>query len=292
MFERSSIARGTPLPAHPRHPPTTSRAYVLQRAIGNHGATRLLQRSVAIDGTPYPRQAYTALLAQLTADGIAIGPLGSLLFKWVSDAEPRDFKTSKELYDALVKTSDVGRQIQDRGDLLEQEAARVIGGEVAEGGKFGGDPELHSAARPHQHVKLDVLRRRDRTKGIDPANLEVVGIVGGGAKAKNLGKFKTICIELRAICDEFQLRPVVFASETTPQQVIDTALPIVGAGNVYVRMPPGQWVIYAPAPAAAPAPAVAPPAAPAPAPPPAPAAAPAPSPMAATSSSYFPPPGQ
>ncbi len=60
---------------------------------------------------------------------------------------------------------------------------------------------------------MDVVRWRS------PGQPDVVGIVGGGAKAGNLEKFRAICKDLYDLCVEHNARPVVFASETTPAGV-------------------------------------------------------------------------
>jgi len=171
--------------------------------------------------------------------------LGKRLGTWLHDADDHPFADVGALADGLIATVGFGQKRQEKGNALEDSAASFIGGGVARGGggvpdwavphvttKGSQDPDLYERTTPPKQntncVKADVWSDGQ------------VGIVGGAAKAQNLGKFKGICGQLRTICASHGKESYVFAHHETPQEVIKAAIE-ANVSAVMVYGADDQW---------------------------------------------------
>jgi hypothetical protein len=197
--------------------------------------------------TTYGSDTLPELVAELTvavvSQGSELSRLGRRLGRLAHDTADHPFDNVAALAAHLIATVGIGEERQQRGGDLEASAAAYIGGTVARGNDV---PEW---ARPYVKVKgkqdpdlySTDLANTALTIKADVWSDGAVGIVGGAAKAKNEGKFKGICGQLRRICDDHGKQALVFAHHETPPNITRAAANAVGAGNVLIFGVDGQW---------------------------------------------------
>jgi hypothetical protein len=192
-----------------------------------------VQRKITLKGVEYDGgDKIKAVVEVMRSDGVTTSA-GKVLKNWLSSGSHGPFATSADLRDALEKRSNKGAEINKLGKEREESVATGLGGSVAAVGKYGQDEVVYldpsSTRTNHRHVKLDVK------------NDTVYGIVGGAAKANNLEKFASICRDLLVISEAHGKTAQVFCASNTPDSVIETAIGIVGEGNVINTQTNEPW---------------------------------------------------
>jgi hypothetical protein len=178
--------------------------------------------------------------------GSDLGKLGKRFGDWLRDAiDDHPFDNVDALADALIATVGFGQQRQTQGDVREDSAAACISGTVSRGG--GAVPDWAAAhvtmkgkQDPDLYERTDPPKQNTNCVKADVWSASAAGIVGGAAKAKNLGKFKGICGQLRTICASHGVQSYVFAHHETPREVIDAAI-ASNVDSVMVLGADDQW---------------------------------------------------
>lgn len=175
-----------------------------------------------------------------------LGQVGKRMGTLLKPSNPKieEFADARAMVVALLSSYAIGAQQQKVGDDLEALAASHIGGGVAKGDtipawavafvKNNGnnkDPDLFTNdQRTGESIKPDVWSDTQ------------VGIVGGAAKAKDLGNFIERATRLSRVCGALRKTALVFAADNTPAQVTEAARGIVGADNVLVLQADKSWL--------------------------------------------------
>ncbi|MEU8934367.1 hypothetical protein AB0D30_31340 [Streptomyces sp. NPDC048409] len=182
------------------------------------------------------------LVEALKDVGLQVGPFGRILAGWIKSGN-HVYLNYNELAADLSQQHAKGQQINDIGDMLEATAAQYLGAWTGRSG--GGVPHWASGfvEFPPGGQDPNVYQRDAVTGGRaavstavkpDIWSEDVLGIVGGPAKDRNLQKFETICHDLVRVSLSHGKRPVVFAA-LGAVETVTSARDIVGASNTYVQ---------------------------------------------------------